>query len=123
MWRGAACPLVADLLPHFTHDFHSKIFLVEDGVVYFGRIGIVVANFRTSEVFNPQGIPDIGRDYAPETHSSRTPNTGGVGICPPDSNVLRQPELGVSHAQTSNGPCSQKRVPGHWIFPSQLKLN
>ena len=118
MWKGAACPLVADLLPHVIHDFLGKIFPVGDEVVKVGRIGVIVGHFHTLEVFEPHSIPNISSDDAPDVDSSRSPITRGSGGLAPDFHVFRRPRLRLSHIRTLHSPYSRPRVPQPWIFRS-----
>ena len=59
MWDCAACPRVTHLLPHVSHDFLGKIFLVEDEAVEGARIGVLVGNFHTPQVFEPPSMVNI----------------------------------------------------------------
>ena len=75
VWECPTFPLVSWRSLHLADDLLGEVLPIEDEVIQVGGVAIVVGDFDSPEVLNPDGVSDV-RSH----HSTETDTTCGRGV-------------------------------------------
>ena len=75
VWECPTYPLVPGRSLHLAHDHLGDVLPIQDEIIQVGGVAIVVGDFDSPEVVNPDGLSDV-RSH----HSTDTDTTCGRGV-------------------------------------------
>ena len=71
VWKCPTYPLVPWRFPHLADDLLSEVLPIQDEVIQVGGVAIVVGDFDSPEVVNPDGVSDVRSHHSTETDTTR----------------------------------------------------
>ena len=70
MWECPAYPLVPRRSPHLTDHLLGKVLPIQDEVIQVGGVAIILGDFDSPEVVNPDGVSDVLSHHSTETDTA-----------------------------------------------------